>query len=178
MKMRNLNFLSWLKSLWYTLPVVLTIPMLLVCAMESAQRVSPSLSEIRLQSMRTLMPTSEDETQEKSTRLEIMRLTIVGWFLIHASGFGFFAVTSTWSVFSLSRQSSTSTSMSTRVMIAQQWSLGPAWMRSSYIWICTMCLHAKEFGDCLGLTCMRSFQTLSVFRSISHDSKQSPGMQR
>ena len=78
------------------------------------------------------MLTSGDETQEKSTRLEIMRLTIIGWFLIYASGFGFFTVISTWSVYSLSRQSSTSTSMSTRVIIAQQWSFGPAWMRSSY----------------------------------------------
>ena len=121
------------------------------------------------------MPTSGDETQERSIRLEIIRLIIVGWFLIHTFGFGFFAVTSAWHVFSLSRQSSISTSMSTRVMIAQQWSLGLAWIKSSSIWIHTMCLHVKEFGDCLGLTCMRSFQTLSIFRSTSHNIKQSPG---
>src|SRR5882757_8342 len=127
--------------------------------------------------MKTPMPISGEEIQGKSLRLEGRRLIIAGSFLIHVFGYGSLAVISIWSVFFQSRQSSTSTSMSTRVMTAPLWSLENVRMRSSFIWIHAMFLHAKEYGDCFSFQCMRSFQMLSVFRFTFPTSKQSLGIQ-
>src|ERR1700678_464344 len=128
--------------------------------------------------MRTHMPISEDGTLERSIKLEVMRLIIDGLFLIHPSGFGSFAVISIWSVSSQSRQLNISTSMSTRGMIALLWSLANVRMKSSFIWILAMSQHVKQYGDCISFQCMRSFQSLSVFRSTFHNSRGSHGMQR
>ena len=58
-----------------------------------------------------------------------------------------------WSLLHLSRPSSTSTSMCTRAMIAPQWSLALAQMRSSSIWMCAMLAAVKLFGVCICLQC-------------------------
>src|SRR5271155_1662726 len=128
--------------------------------------------------MRTHMPTSGDVTPERRSRSESMRLITEMSFLFHAVGFGSFAAISTWSAFSQSRQSSTSTSMSIRVTIAQQWSLAHATTKSSFIWIHATSLPVKAYGDCSSLACMRSSLTSLDFMSIFQTSRQSLGMQQ
>src|SRR6202522_3707638 len=128
--------------------------------------------------MRTHMPISGDATLGRRSRSESMRSITEMSFPFHAFGFGSFAVISTWSAFSHSRQSSTSTSMSIRVTIAQQWSLEHAMTKSSFIWIHTMSLPVKAYGDCSSLACMRSSLTSLDFMSIFQTSRQSLGMQQ
>src|SRR5271169_2041658 len=121
------------------------------------------------------MPISEDGTQEKSTRLEVMRWTIDGWLLIHLTSSGNTAVISTWSASSQSRLSSTSTNMCTKVMIALLWSLEGVRMKSSFIWTPAMCLPVKPFGDCCALKCMRNPLTSSDFKFIFQTNSWSCG---
>src|SRR5271168_1396472 len=128
--------------------------------------------------MRTHMPTSGDVTLERRSRLESMRSITEMLFPFHAFGFGSFVVISTWSASSQSRQSSTSTSMSIRVTIAQQWSLEHATTKSSFIWIHAMSLPVKAYGDCSSSACMRSSLTSLDFMSIFQTSRQSLGMQQ
>ena len=94
-----------------------------VCIMESVQKTFLSPLEITPLSMRTHMLISGEETLAKSIKSEVRRLITDGLFLNHHTGFGSLGVISIWSVFSQSDASSTSTSMSTRAMIAQLWSL-------------------------------------------------------
>src|ERR1700678_804964 len=128
--------------------------------------------------MRTHMPISGDATLGRRSRSESMRSITEMSFPFHAFGFGSFAVISTWSAFSHSRQSSTSTSMSIRVTIAQQWSLEHATTKSSFIWIHAMSLPVKAYGDCSSSACMRSSLTSLDFMSIFQTSRQSLGMQQ
>ena len=126
--------------------------------------------------MRILMPISEDIILESHLRSEVIKSTIVGSFLIHDSGSGSFAVTSTWSASSQSRPSNTFTNMSIKATIAPLWNLDDAWMRSSCIWTLVMFPPVKEFGGCFSSQCMRSPQILSNSRFICQISNRSFGM--
>jgi hypothetical protein len=87
--------------------------------MESVQKTFPSPLEIRQLSMRTHMPILEEETLARNIKSDIRRLITDEWFFFHHTGFGSLDVILIWSVCSQSDASSTSTSMSTRAMIAQ-----------------------------------------------------------
>src|ERR1700678_2864390 len=97
--------------------------------------------------MRTHMLISEEETLARNIMLGVMMLITDGPFLIHHTGYGSSDAILIWSVYFQSSALSTSTSMCTRAMIAQLWSLADVKMKSSFILIHVISLHVRQFGD-------------------------------
>jgi hypothetical protein len=168
----------WSRSIWSTSLAVLrtTIPKLPAYRMASAARISQSPSEIRPPFLRMPMPQPDVGTLDRHIKFVESRSIIAGSSHTVPISSGSIVAISISSPSHLSRPSNTSTSMSTRAMIASPCSSVLATMRSSSISMLAMSQPVRVSGTSSTFSCTALSPTSSDSKSIFQASSMSPGM--